>query len=124
MAEKLTQQALAVALGISQGMVSRLVRDGMPTASVAEAEAWRRQNLDPSFTKDNRMPGPDPVAEVDRLGRLAMKDFDVYGERVRKAFLALPAAQQDLVRLDFALWDRLCGCESSTLESTPNLKGH
>ena len=55
MAKKLTQTALAKALDISQGMVSRLKADGMPTHSVEAARKWRHEYLDPSFVKGNRM---------------------------------------------------------------------
>jgi phage terminase Nu1 subunit (DNA packaging protein) len=54
MAKKLTQTALARALGISQAMVSKLKAEGMPTSSVEAAQAWRRGNLDPALTKEMR----------------------------------------------------------------------
>jgi transcriptional regulator with XRE-family HTH domain len=57
MAKKLTQTALAQALGLSQAMVSKLKAMGMPVTSVEAAQAWRSKNLDPSYTKFNRMPG-------------------------------------------------------------------
>ena len=55
--KKLTQTALAQALGITQGMVSRLKQQGMPTHSIVAAAAWRQKYLDPSLVKGNRMPG-------------------------------------------------------------------
>lgn len=41
----LTQRALADALGLSAGTVSKLKRLGMPTTTVSAARAWRRKNL-------------------------------------------------------------------------------
>lgn len=48
---------LAYALGISDSMVSRLTKKGMPTHSIEAAEKWRTKNLDPSRTKQNRADG-------------------------------------------------------------------
>jgi transcriptional regulator with XRE-family HTH domain len=46
MAKAMTQAELARRLGISQGMVSRLCRRGMPR-TLARARRWRAENLDP-----------------------------------------------------------------------------
>lgn len=109
MTRKLTQQALANALGISQGMVSRLKRQGMPVTSIEAAQQWRRENLDPALIKTMRdMSPPDPVAEVNLLGALALADFATHGEVLREAILALTDAQKNRVELDEVVWDRLC----------------
>lgn len=46
---------LAAALGLSEAMVSRLRRRGMPVDSAEHAERWRRRNLEPARTKGMRM---------------------------------------------------------------------
>lgn len=46
---KLTQGAIAEALGISQARVSQLSRRGMPTNDVERARAWRDANLQPAM---------------------------------------------------------------------------
>ena len=46
---------LAYALGISPSMVSRLAKRGMPVTSIADAEKWRKKNIDPSYMKQNRV---------------------------------------------------------------------
>ncbi len=51
---KLTQRELGELLGISQPMVSKLTRLGMPTDSAEAARAWRAMYLDPSLTVDYR----------------------------------------------------------------------
>ena len=50
----LTQTELARALGISQPMVSKLARLGMPLISIEAARLWRQAYLDPSLTVDYR----------------------------------------------------------------------
>ncbi len=53
------QFELAQALGISTGMVSRLVKRGMPTDSVERAQRWRKRHLEPGRVKGSRF---DPNA--------------------------------------------------------------
>lgn len=48
------QTELCEALGLSKGQVSKLVARGMPTDSVANAEAWRRRHLEPMMVASHR----------------------------------------------------------------------
>ena len=68
MAKRLTQEALGAKLGISQSLVARLAKRGMPTDSVAAARRWRAANLDP--TRGGKPPAP--------------AGGDLHGWRVRK----------------------------------------
>ena len=45
---------LALGLGISGPMVSKLAKRGMPTDSVEHAQQWREKNLEPSRLKSNK----------------------------------------------------------------------
>ena len=120
---KLLQVDLAAALGISASLVSRLKARGMPTDSVATANAWRHQNLDPAAIWEQAArkasaprakpaqeatPGRDAALEqVARLAELAAGDFAKYGERLRLAMLQLSEAQWDVVALPVELWEKL-----------------
>ncbi len=56
------QAELCEALGLSKGQVSKLVARGMPTDSVANAEAWRRRNLEPMMVASHQAKKrPTPV---------------------------------------------------------------
>lgn len=50
----MTGRELAAALGISEQMVSRLRKRGMPTDSIERAERWRRRHLEWARMKQNR----------------------------------------------------------------------
>lgn len=67
---RLTQARLAQALGISQPRVASLHAAGMPTTSVAAAQAWRSANLDQSLVAARRLargsPAPAPTIVVDQ----------------------------------------------------------
>lgn len=57
------QKELAELLNVSQAMVSRHVKAGMPITDLATAQRWRAENLEPSRTKSARLapttaPGP------------------------------------------------------------------
>jgi hypothetical protein len=58
----LTHESLAMKLGISRPMVTRLVRRGMPLTSAKAAQAWREANLDPRLVKAIRRPHSAPAA--------------------------------------------------------------
>lgn len=57
MTTKLKQSDLARELGVSQSMVSRLARQGMPMHDVSAAHAWRALHLDPARVKTARVDG-------------------------------------------------------------------
>lgn len=45
---------LALGLGVSAAMVTKLSKRGMPTDSVEHAQQWREKNLEPSRLKSNK----------------------------------------------------------------------
>lgn len=45
---------LAIGLGVSAAMVTKLSKRGMPTDSVEHAQQWREKNLEPSRLKSNK----------------------------------------------------------------------
>lgn len=120
---------LAVALGISAAMVTKLAARGMPTDSTEAATAWRRNNLSPFRTKQRRIDGntglrrgkrpalPLSPAELlklatDIVGLLADcegEDFALGCEHLRGVILALPEDMQLQVRLPVAIWNHLVG---------------
>ena len=53
---------LSKQLGCTKGLVSMLVKRGMPTSSVDAANAWRAVNAPPRNRKDKRDPIPPPAA--------------------------------------------------------------
>lgn len=97
---------LAYALGISAAMVSKLAKRGMPTHSIEEAEKWRKKNLDPTRTKQNRAdsnqggrrakPGqrPRPVGSASIAQAVAAdpRPFDTFMQEVLPASLFQPLA--------------------------------
>jgi hypothetical protein len=54
----MTGKEMAAALGLSEAMVSRLRRRGMPMDTVERAERWRRRHLEAARTKGARMDTP------------------------------------------------------------------
>ena len=82
----MNQKELAQALGISPGMVSRLVRRGMPADDLQRAQRWRKRHLEPGRVKGARFdptassavqtpaPAPAPaISPIENLVRLAAK---------------------------------------------------
>jgi phage terminase Nu1 subunit (DNA packaging protein) len=51
----MNRKELAVKLGISASMVTRLARRGMPTDSVDRAQRWRKRHLEPGRMKGARV---------------------------------------------------------------------
>lgn len=120
----MTQAQLARELDLSECMVSKLKKRGMPTHSVADAQAWRAFNLDPILVKAIRRPGvvaqyrtPGVVAQANELGELAgqaiaagaWRDFVRHVEELRAVLSTLSDAQEARVRLPIEIWDALCG---------------
>ncbi len=118
----MTQAELARELDLSECMVSKLKRRGMPVSSAADAQAWRACYLDPALVKAMRRPGmvsrpreQSGVAQANELGLLAHRamvagawgDFVRYVEELRA--LPLSEAQEARIRLPVEIWDALCG---------------
>jgi len=55
---------LGVALGLDKSVVSRLVKKGMPTASVSGAQAWREIHAKPRAKRGQAGTTPPPPVEV------------------------------------------------------------
>lgn len=64
-AKGLTQVALAKALGLTEGRVSQLKAQGMPTDSVAAAQAWRETQQNIAARKRNPPPCAEPAGLAD-----------------------------------------------------------
>jgi DNA transposition AAA+ family ATPase len=83
----MSQTQLAKALGISQPAVAQLVKKGMPTGSVEEAQGWRTANVGQKRGRRVSQPTtpiglsalpelPDDLAVTDKLRRIAVNDFE------------------------------------------------
>ena len=112
----MSQADLARALGISGAMVSRHKAMGMPVHSVAAAEVWRANNLDPFLLKTIRRPETLPcdrtpqrewAADANRFGALALEalereawpEFVHHVETLRAALKLLTESEQERVLL-------------------------
>lgn len=75
MPRKLTQRAIAHALGLAESNVSKLKKAGMPVQTIEAAMAWRNANLDPARRREvplrpaARLSEPELVAFVHALAR-------------------------------------------------------
>lgn len=117
----LTQAVLGRALGISQPAVSRLAAQGMPTDSVAAAQQWRAQNLNPLATKQaraqlqsvriqsTRHEVATAQALADHLGKLLEAGQEVADllPAMRQALRAVPFDNRDDVPMSTSLWRAL-----------------
>ena len=83
----MNQKELAQALGISPGMVSRLVRRGMPADDLQRAQRWRKRHLEPGRVKGSRFdPNAVPEAQTSAPAR-------------KQSPAAAPSPIENLVRL-------------------------
>ena len=86
------QKDLAKGLGLSEAMVSRLVRRGMPKGSIEAASRWRGRNL--SALRVDLRPAADSVAarveKVRQLMAAAADDFESHADRLRAAMREVP----------------------------------
>lgn len=110
---RLTQRALAAALGLSPAAVTKLKRQGMPVDSIRHATEWRRHNVRLDV-RARALPSdvPASVADVERLGTLGIDaltagHFHLVEATIRAAMASLPPAEREAVRLPSAVWDRL-----------------
>lgn len=107
----LTQAKLAEILGVSQSAISQCSKRGMPTTSVAEARAWRDENLNPCKTKSPPLPPRPPhLAELLAQAEARLAVGDPVADRLpdlRAALRLLPAADRSAVKMSIELWDRL-----------------
>lgn len=91
----MTGRELARALGISETMVSKLRRRGMPTDSAERAARWRRRHLEPARMKGTRadtLPGP-------AIGRPPARSREPAAELALLILAGLAAATRDGAKL-------------------------
>jgi hypothetical protein len=136
----MTQAELANELDLSAAMVSKLKARGMPTHSVADAEAWRATNLDPCLVKSLRRPelmrSPEQrvqyaIARANERGRFAYdalgcadwREFIRHVEGVRTALRIIPD-EDEQVRLPLEIWDALCGFPGPWSNAVRNERAH
>lgn len=116
------QSDLATALGISQGMVSRHAKMGMPTDSVEAARRWRDRHLELARRKEYRgdMPPRAAAPRVDhgaleRAGRsmalaaelLALGHFEWIRATLQADMRAVPPELRPGLLLNFEVMDAL-----------------
>jgi hypothetical protein len=121
MRTKLRVADLAAELGLSERMVYKLRKRGMPTHSAGAAQAWRAANLDPALVKEHRQPFESPrkrdqersgeardssagVRLVERLGALAAADFEAWCGELQGAMRDLPGPPWPEVILPLDVW--------------------
>jgi len=116
MRRKYLRADLARDLGLSPSSVTKLAHRGMPTGSREAAVAWRKANLDASWTKATPPPavggGVDFAKElhlglIRRFALNAERDFDRWAQPLRDALLQLPVRHWSEVELEEDLWARL-----------------
>lgn len=102
--------ALAKGLDLSRAAVAKLIAKGMPTSSVAEAQAWRLAVLHPGRRKRTRLDAAADdeaqlFADVQRLAREAVRSPDQYGDLLRWVLVnELTQEQSDRIKLPPAAW--------------------
>lgn len=125
MSIKPTGKIIAQALGISEGRVSQLKRDGMPVDDIEAARSWYRRRVDPARAfgqrhRYGRTPSPSAPSAVDPLERVAVlaeraermiavgQPLDSLEEPLREALLSVPESEIPRVELPSAVWFFLC----------------
>ena len=127
---KRRQKDLARGLGISQSMVSRLAKQGMPVTSIAAAKRWRDRNINPALSKESRgwanrpdqlpndngdekfsemLPSTDTSALslVTLLAAKAETDFSRWETELRAAMRLVPVTLRDRVAMPLSVWNAL-----------------
>ena len=103
------QKDLAKGLGLSEAMVSRLVRRGMPKGSIEAASRWRGRNL--SALRVDLRPAADSVAarveKVRQLMAAAADDFEGHADRLRAAMRGVPQYARADMQIDLEVTRRL-----------------
>lgn len=89
------QKDLALALGISPAMVSKLAKRGMPTDSLERAQRWRRRHLELARGKSARLSAAQAPA---RQGVDADEGEEADAEDVTSADYRLARAEREQIR--------------------------
>jgi hypothetical protein len=111
---------IAVALGVSASAVTKYVRRGMPTSSIAAARVWCDTHLDPVRRVAQQMgmsakrggaagepSASELVARANEFGRLATIDYERHSSALRLAMREVPRHARELVRLSSEVWLRM-----------------
>lgn len=102
---KPTKKKIAEAIGVSQPMVSKYVRQGMPVYSIEAAIRWREQHIDPLRRKEwllGTRAGPSTEQLLDRVARLfdlAAVNYARHEADLRAALRAVPPRLRPTVPL-------------------------
>lgn len=113
MKQRLTQAALADALGMTGAAVSKFKGRGMPVDSVAAAQAWRATHVRLRISANPMRLYADEIAEVHALWSVARSALHVGRleaalPALRAAMRAVPAEARHMVELDTEVMDALC----------------
>lgn len=131
----MNRKELALELGISGAMVTKLAKRGMPTEDLEKARRWRKRNLQTLRTKGVRIDtwtgGQDAIgnvstprtpsaaqihqsalARVRDLGlvahdALAGGSFEIIAPMLRQALQAVPLEDRQYVAMSLEVWDAL-----------------
>ncbi len=121
---------LARQLGLSRAMITKHAQMGMPTDSLAAAQAWRDANLDIALTKPFRraeLCERDYAAEVLHINALGKRAYSAWQHRRRREFVslvdsiragwqALPEAHHNSFTLPLEVWYGLCAIPGPWLD--------
>ena len=126
---KLSQNALARALGLSAASVTKSKAMGMPVDSVEAATRWRNQNLrqDLRTRPSPNLPATSSRQEVEALALLALNalqlgEFGLIAPRLRAAMRALPAHDLDELGLPVEVWDALTNHVGTAITSSGDIQ--
>lgn len=119
-----SRSELAQALGISESMVSRLVRRGMPDTDIVKAQRWRKRHLEPSRMKapppdlatlpppPGLVPGRRPVtgdAAILALANRTAKAEPTDLAQLQLVLRTVPLARRRDLRIPPSVWAELVG---------------
>lgn len=129
----MNRKELALQLGISGAMVTKLAKRGMPTEDAEKARRWRKRNLQTLRTKGVRIDtwtGQDAIGNVSTAGSVSAQlhqpavdrvrdlslvafaalqggTFEIIAPLLREALQAVPAAARPCVQMPIEVWDAL-----------------
>ncbi len=95
------KKELAQLLGVSESIVSRHAKKGMPTDSLARAQRWRKRHLEPGRVKGVRFdPTKEQIAKVQATSTAPAPDLSGLIASLNTALLAGTVAGDAPVLLD------------------------
>ena len=103
---RLKQATIAKELGVSEGRISQMKRDGMPTHSLSAAVAWYQERVDQKFSP-KILPGVQVPSARERLQEVMEDAYDIQRARAKRehheanlAELRERQALNELVKMD------------------------